>query len=130
MRRSIAPLLLALLVAGATFPTARIAQAAPRLKQPSAVLVVGALGDPTPWIDLGIAATIKLARILEFAEEQFRRLKDEVRRGTEHPQRLPVVVPVGPPPAPEPPPLKRAPASRGRTRPTPVPDSLPLRSIS
>ncbi|MEP7028893.1 MAG: hypothetical protein ABI960_09890 [Candidatus Eisenbacteria bacterium] len=130
MRRSTVPLMLALLVAGANLPTARAAQAATRLTQPAAVLVVGALGDPMPWIDLGIAATLKLARILEFVEEEFRRLKDEVRRGIEHPQRHPDIVPAGPLPAPELPPVKRAPASRRPAHPAPVPDSLPLRSIS
>ncbi len=131
MRRSTATLALALLLATcAILPPARCAEAALSTTRSAAVLTVGTWGDPAMCIDIAFWVARQAMRVMDLVDEEFRHLKDEVKRAIEHPQQFPGVVPIGPPVPPELQPLRHPPASHRLAHPAPVPDSLPLRSIS
>ena len=88
-------------------------------------LTVGIWADPASSVAAGLWIAEQLVLLLTYVDEGFDHLKDDVRRRLEHPQQQPQVVPYGPPPPPE-----LLPIRRSARHPAPIPDSLPLRSIS
>jgi len=81
-------------------------------------------------VEAGVWAALELIRVMDLVDDAFDRLKDDVRRAIEHPQRVPHLQPVQPPVSPELRPVPNGPGPRRLVAPAPLPDSLPLRSIS
>ena len=134
MRRSIAAFTLSLMlatVAGFASPrTSHAAAAALPGPGPAALLVGIGWNDPVSSVEAGVWAAFQLIRLMEFLDEAFDHLKDDVRRAIEHPQRAPHIQPVEPPVSPELRPVPNGPKPRRLDAPAPIPDSLPARSIS
>jgi len=130
MRRSIAALVLSLaLVASFTLPRGSHAVALPG-PGPAALLVGIGWNDPVSSVEAGVWAALQLIRLMEWLDDAFDHLKDDVKRAIEHPQRAPRLQPGAPPISPELRPVPNGPQPRRLDAPAPIPDSLPVRSIS
>jgi hypothetical protein len=131
MRRSIAAFALSLaLVAGSPLSRASHAGAlAISGPGPAALLVGIGWNDPASSVEAGLWAARMLVRLMEVAEDALQRLKEDVRRA-QHPMRAPHVQPVEPTISPELRPVPAGPKPRRLDAPSPIPDSLPARSIS
>jgi hypothetical protein len=132
MRRSIAAFALSLaLVPGVAPPRAAHASVVVHPGPGPAALLVGiAWNDPVSSVEAGVWAALELIRVMDLVDDAFDRLKDDVRRAIEHPQRVPGIQPVQPPVPPGTRPVPKGPGPRRLDAPATIPDSLPLRSIS